>query len=230
MAVIYNDEKIESGGFMDINYDLNQVKRYLGMDEQPNEIDQDIEKLYQRLKPLLDPKYYYRVFKFSLNPLKIENRIFKSKDMDKLLNTSDRVIILAVTLGGKIEQEIRRFNVANKFNSIVSDALLSSMVEDYQEKIIDQLRGEYPGKYFTDAFAPGYGDLDINFQRDIFDLLQLEKRIGVNLTPTMLMVPRKSITCFIGISDIAQGKVTGCDTCNMKETCQLRKAGKSCAR
>ncbi len=215
---------------MDINYDLAQVKRYLGMDDNPSDIDEDIKSLYQRLKPLLEPKYYYRVFSFSLNPLVIEKRIFESKDMNKLLATSDKVIILAVTLGGKIEQEIRKFNVANKFNSIVSDALLSSMVEDYQDKIIDQLRGEYPGKYFTDAFAPGYGDLDINFQRDIFDLLQLEKRIGVNLTPTMLMVPRKSITCFIGISDVAQNKVTGCDTCNMKETCQLRKAGKSCAR
>ena len=215
---------------MDINYDLAQVKRYLGMDEGPNEIDYDIENLYQKLRKLLEPKFYYRVFDFSLNPLKIENRIFTSDDMDRLLATSKKVIILAVTLGNKIEQEIRKYNVANKFNSIVSDALLSSMVEDYQEKIIEQLKCEYPGQYFTDAFAPGYGDLDLSFQRDIFDLLQLEKRIGVNLTPTMLMVPRKSITCFIGISDIAQKKITGCDTCNMRETCQLRKAGKSCAR
>lgn len=215
---------------MDINYDLDQVKRYLGMDEEPNEIDLDIENLYKKLKPLLEPKYYYRVFSFSLSPLKIENRIFLSKDMDNLLATSEKVIILAVTLGGKIEQVIRKYNVANKFNSIVSDALLSSMVEDYQEKVIDNLKKEYSGKYFTDAFAPGYGDLDIKFQRDIFDLLQLEKRIGVNLTPTMLMVPRKSITCFIGISNQVQKKITGCDTCNMRETCLLRKAGKSCAR
>ncbi len=215
---------------MEIKYDLSLVKRYLGMDENPNEIDQDIEELYQKLLPLVKPRYYYQVFDFKKNPVTIKNRVFNSNDIDKLLESSEKVIILAVTLGVTIEQQLRKYSISNKLYSVISDALLSSMVEDYQESVIDEIKQDYPSKHFTDAFAPGYGDMDIKYQRDIFDLLQLEKRVGINLTDTMLMIPRKSITCIIGISDIKQKKMIGCETCNMKETCLIRKAGKTCAK
>lgn len=215
---------------MEIKYDLSLVKRYIGMDDSPNEIDQEIEGLYQKLLSMVDPKYHYQVFDFSKEPITIKSRVFISKDIEKLLQSSEKVIILAVTLGIKIEQQIRRYSINNQLYSILSDALLSSMVEDYQEQVIAKIKLDYPDDYFTDAFAPGYGDLDIGYQRDIFDLLQLEKRVGINLTDTMLMIPRKSITCLIGISKQPQGRMIGCATCNMKDTCLIRKAGKTCAK
>jgi hypothetical protein len=48
-------------------------------------------------------------------------------------------------------------------------------------------------------FSPGYGDLPLELQRDIFRLLEPSRRIGVVLNDSLLMSPSKSVTAIIGI-------------------------------
>ena len=44
-----------------------------------------------------------------------------------------------------------------------------------------------------------------------------------------LMIPSKSVTAVIGISRRPQPKkISGCAGCRMRETCNFRKAGKTC--
>ena len=64
----------------------------------------------------------------------------------------------------------------------------------YIDGMEDGLRREAPGLYFRPRFSPGYGDLDISHQQAMFDLLELEKRLGLSLTQTHMMLPEKSIT------------------------------------
>ena len=48
-------------------------------------------------------------------------------------------------------------------------------------------------------FSPGYGDLSLDFQREIFRLLSPERNIGVTLGERLLMSPTKSVSAIIGI-------------------------------
>jgi 5-methyltetrahydrofolate--homocysteine methyltransferase len=48
-------------------------------------------------------------------------------------------------------------------------------------------------------FSPGYGDLDLSCQKDIFKLLDCSKKIGLTLNDSLLMSPTKSVTAFVGI-------------------------------
>ena len=51
----------------------------------------------------------------------------------------------------------------------------------------------------TKPDCPGYGDLSLNYQKDIIEFLQAKKNIGVSLTESLMMVPVKSVTAIIGI-------------------------------
>ena len=46
-------------------------------------------------------------------------------------------------------------------------------------------------------FSPGFGDFPLETQRGIIPLLSTEKRIGVILSESCIMSPRKSVTAVI---------------------------------
>ena len=47
-------------------------------------------------------------------------------------------------------------------------------------------------------FSPGYGDLPLALQREIFAALDCPRRIGLTLGGSLLMTPTKSVTALIG--------------------------------
>ena len=101
---------------------------------------------------------------------------------------------------------------------------------DSQGRVIDQgLAVRFPGLYLTDRFSPGYGDLPLSLQPGICAVLDAERRVGIHVTPSFLMNPSKSVTAVIGLSDKPQmARIRGCAWCAMRETCTLRKGGKTC--
>jgi len=50
-------------------------------------------------------------------------------------------------------------------------------------------------------YSPGYGDLPLEYQKDLFALLQLDK-LGVAITERCLLVPEKSVIAISGIERI----------------------------
>ena len=87
------------------------------------------------------------------------------------------------------------------------------------------------GKYkkVRPRFSPGYGDLPLTLQPEICAALDVQRRLGIHVTESLLMIPSKSVTAVIGLSDRPQmARIRGCAYCAMKETCMLRKGGKRC--
>ena len=74
--------------------------------------------------------------------------------------------------------------------------LCSWLAADYVEGL-DLGAGEYP----TPPFSPGYGDWDLSHQGEVLDLLDATRRMGLSLTQAGMLVPEKSITALVGISD-----------------------------
>ena len=52
-----------------------------------------------------------------------------------------------------------------------------------------------------ERFSPGYGDLSIECQKEIFSALECSRKIGVSLNESLLMSPSKSISAIIGVLD-----------------------------
>ena len=149
-----------------------------------------------------------------------------------MLSECSRCIMMAVTIGRQVDAAIRRAQVTDMSGAVILDSCASSAVESICDQLQNDLEREYMerGLYLTDRFSPGYGDLPIDLQPVICRALSAEKTIGLTITGGMLMMPTKSVTAFIGISDRPQPKrLTGCANCSMKKYCRYRKAGVTCA-
>ena len=55
--------------------------------------------------------------------------------------------------------------------------------------------------YLRPRFSPGYGDLPLALQADVFWALDCTSKIGVSLSESLIMSPQKSVTAIIGISE-----------------------------
>ncbi len=75
-------------------------------------------------------------------------------------------------------------------------------------------------------FSPGYGDWDVHAQPDLLRLTQAET-IGVSLTESFMLRPRKSVTAVIGLlrggTDAGKAAPKGCAVCP-KRDCPFRQA------
>ncbi|MBQ7900373.1 MAG: vitamin B12 dependent methionine synthase, partial [Clostridia bacterium] len=85
------------------------------------------------------------------------------------------------------------------------------------------------GMHTNYRYSPGYGDFPIQAQLDIIPALNCEKKIGLTVTDSALMIPHKSVTAIIGVfADKPELVPHGCENCNMYEKCNIRKAGGKC--
>jgi hypothetical protein len=144
-------------------------------------------------------------------PVKIGNGVdlgFMKTDslsLKKNLEGCDYAYILAATTGINSHRLIERNSVISPLKGIITDCIGSAAIEAFCDKI--NLSLENPD-YLRPRFSPGYGDLPLDFQKDIVEFLQTKKNIGMSLTESLMMVPVKSVTAIIGIGK-EKNKCTG---------------------
>ncbi|MBU4306020.1 MAG: methionine synthase [Candidatus Omnitrophica bacterium] len=130
---------------------------------------------------------------------------FSSKSLLQMLQGCEEVIFMAATAGKEIVNAIAAGSAAaDMTGAVVFDAVASEMTDAGLEWIMEyysyELRRE--NKFLTKRrFSSGYGDFSLENQKNIGDILQLEK-IGVRVTPYFLLEPEKSVTAVAGITPI----------------------------
>lgn len=147
-------------------------------------------------------------------------------DIKKHLSGCSEVILMALTLGIGIERKIREYEISDMTKAVILDCTASAMVE----KACNQACKEFDtgGLYQTERFSPGYGDLPISLQADFLRILNAGRRIGLTANDSSLLLPRKSVTAVIGLSETPPKKADRCSSCRMRERCEYRKRGDSC--
>ena len=157
--------------------------------------------------------------------------LLSGQDINRLLSGCTEAVLMAVTLGSELEKRLMIEEVTNMSNAYVLDLCASQAVEqaadDLERRLRDRILQE--GKYLTNRYSPGYGDYPIEMQRLLLDYLNAGRAIGLMLTPTNLMVPRKSITAILGISTEPKPDVYGnCTHCPLRTKCAWRERGERC--
>lgn len=219
-----------------LNIDQGEVSRYLGFGGNPvdEETSTDIAWAVEELRSVATPRTVSQIFSLQKGEeiaLVGTNLVLAGGDITKLLVDCHHCILLAVTLGQGVDNLLRRLQITNLARSVVADVCASSMVEDLCNQLDSQLREEWrgKGKFFTDRFSPGYGDLPLATQHRLCDVLGTQKKLGLAVTGAGIMIPRKSITAVIGIADTKQQmKLRGCAHCDLAPHCSYRKGGTTC--
>ncbi|MBA4368575.1 MAG: hypothetical protein C0403_13165 [Desulfobacterium sp.] len=125
------------------------------------------------------------------------------------------VCCFALTLGARSEEMIIEINEQSLMYGYIWDALCSTLTEYYVDQAEEWIALQYmkKGLSVTRRFSPGYCDLDLlQAQKAIFNFCNPES-IGIRISASGLMIPRKSITGLI----LAAEKVplrSPCNSCN----------------
>jgi len=127
--------------------------------------------------------------------------IVESKSLTKIMNGAKRVSLFAGTIGPAIEEKSTQAAASDKNyrEAMLWDAFGSEAAETLARHIsnIVRQRARASGFRTTMRFSPGYGDLSLEFNRTILDLLDAQA-IGITATDAFTLIPRKSITGLIG--------------------------------
>lgn len=225
-----------------IEIDEKEVLRYLEYKNQEinGDLAHKIKQCIQITKKIISPRFILRKYsiKKSIYPnkkgevyLEATNLTLHSDDIYNLLAKCDECILMSVTLGLEIEKEIRKLTYTDLSKGIIIDACATTAIEEacdiIQDSIAKKLLKE--DKYITYRFSPGYGDLSIERNVDINNLLNSQKEIGLTVTNSGIMIPRKSVVALIGVSQrvIANSK-NSCENCSNVHNCNYKKEGNIC--
>lgn len=145
----------------------------------------------------------------------------QSESLAKNLAGCERAVIFSATVGAHIDRLIAKYSRIMPSRSVMLHAMGAERIEALCDAFCEDIKRETQMS-LCPRFSPGYGDLEVFAQRDIFALLDPPKRIGVCLNDSMLMSPSKSVTAFVGLKKgEAEEKTDKCKNCNRKD-CSFR--------
>ncbi len=127
----------------------------------------------------------------------------ESGDLAKSLHGCDRALIFAATVGVEIDRLIAKHSRLSPARALALQALGTERIEAVCNAFCRARADEYAkaGRTLRPRFSAGYGDLSLSFQRDIFQLLDCPRRIGLTLNDSLLMSPTKSVTAIAGVTE-----------------------------
>ena len=111
------------------------------------------------------------------------------------------VIVFAATVGAQIDRFIEKYSIASPSRAVMLQALGSERVEALCDAFCEEMAEfeDQRGNVLRPRFSPGYGDLPLELQRDIFAFLTPTSKIGITLNENCFMLPEKSVTAIIGV-------------------------------
>ena len=150
----------------------------------------------------------------------------QGNDVRAMLAPCGEVVLMAATLGAGSERLLLRAQARSSGEAVLMDAVLSAAIEAVCDEAERALRADLAakGKYLTDRFSPGYGDMPLEQTREICAVLDTGRTIGLTVSHSGIMIPRKSVTAILGISDQpVKRRPSGCEGCAARARCALRR-------
>ena len=192
-----------------------EALRYAGVKESTPEINALLQECIQLCQNCLTPRVCYRFY-----PITRENGLdlgFVKTDSSALkrnLAGCNEIVLFAATIGLEMDRLIARYARLSPARSVMLQGIgaerIEALCDAFEEELIRQ------GHELSSRFSPGYGDLALDLQRNIFAALDCPKHIGVSLNESLLMSPSKSVSAIIGLNgETSERCVHNCALCTL---------------
>ena len=200
-----------------------EILRYAGCKAADSEIAMLLESCMAEAKDKFTYKVCYRLLPVTVDGDWCDFGVFRLKSQNLAVNLQNckKVLLFAATVGVEIDRLIARYGRLSPSKALLFQALGAERIEalcdcfckDMEEEMQISLRSR---------FSPGYGDLSLTAQKDIFAVLDCGRQIGLSLNDSLLMSPSKSVTAFAGISEGESKQLSSkCSVCS-KTDCAFR--------
>ncbi len=123
-----------------------------------------------------------------------------SENLAESLRGCSRAVLFAATVGVSIDRLIARYGRVSPARAMLLQAFGAERIEALCDAFCADLSKTTALRL---RFSPGYGDLPLNVQREIFSVLDCARKIGLTLNDSYLMSPSKSVTAFVGLCNPA---------------------------
>lgn len=173
--------------------------------------------------PLLQTRVCYVTAEVGVLPdgVSIEHIFLPSRDLARNLSGCTQAVIFAATLGTQLDRLIAKYGAVSPARALMMQALGAERIEAVCDSFCSWFERE-AGTALRPRFSPGYGDLQLGAQGEIFGMLDCRRQIGLHLTDSLVMTPSKSVTAIAGLGERCQN-TQKCTLCN-KTDCIFRRS------
>ncbi len=121
-----------------------------------------------------------------------------SRHLSKNLAGCRHVILFAATAGLAPDRLIQRYSRIAPAKALLFQAIGAERIEAVCDRFCEEIAARY-NTCPRPRFSPGYGDLPLSVQKEIFAVLHPQREIGLTLNDSLSMSPSKSVTAFLGL-------------------------------
>ena len=180
------------------NINEKEILRYAGMKESTPEISKILKDCLAEINGKLNYDVCYLKTPITVSE-DIDFKHFKvnSSALKKNLSGYTSAVVFVATVGIEIDRLIKKYSVTSPVKALLFQAIGAERIESLCNAFCEDLKCEY--KKVAPRFSAGYGDFSLDYQDEIFKVLNPKKHIGVMLLESKLMLPTKSVTAVVGI-------------------------------
>lgn len=195
-----------------------EILRYAGCKDANDDIASLLDACIREVKDRLIYKVCYRELSVTTDGEICDFDMFKlrSQKLASNLKGCKRVLLFAATVGVEIDRLIAKYGRLSPAKALMFQAIGAERIEALCDTFCLDLEKE-KDMALRPRFSPGYGDLPLSAQKDIFAVLDCERRIGLTLNDSFLMSPSKSVTAFAGVGSNEKRMKNKCSACAMRD-------------
>lgn len=199
-----------------------EVLRYAGCKKANGEILSLLHSCLEEMRGKLVYRICYREFFLRITGDVCDFGDFRlrSKHLSRNLSGCEKAIVFAATVGMETNRLIEKYGRLSPSRALMIQAIGTERIETLCNVFCKDIEREKQ-VWTKPRFSAGYGDLSLDTQKEIFEVLDCSKKIGVYLNESLLMSPSKSVTAFVGLSREKKETVPTCAACQQKD-CAFR--------
>ena len=177
-----------------------EILRYAGCRQADSAVESLLAQCLQEAEKALTYQACYREL-----PVKIQGKIcdftdfcVESEALARNLQDCHKGIVFAATVGVGLDRLIEKYSRLAPSKALMLQAIGAERIEALCDAVCADLAERY-GMGLKPRFSPGYGDLPLETQRKVFEILDCQRQIGLTLNRSLSMSPTKSVTAFVGL-------------------------------
>ncbi len=187
--------------------DRSETLRYLRMGgvEPDAELARRLVRVESEICAACRPAAYWRLetiaFGAETGDVSVGPFHVRSCGLARVLQGCCHAFLFCATIGADVDVLLRRYSQTSGADALIAQAAATAAIESWCDACQKKLLSEpaAAGEFLRPRFSPGYDDLPLESQKALLQILDSDRRAGIVLTETCLMIPSKSVSAIIGI-------------------------------
>ena len=180
-----------------------EVLRYAGCKAETEEVSRLVDKCCGEIEGRLSYRVCCDIYDLrrSGDTLSFANINTQSDTLKTAFNGCGGVLVFGATVGAEMDRLILKYSHLEPSKALIMQALGAERIESLCDAFCRETAQELTrqGKTLLPRVSPGYGDIPLTMQKELFALLDCPRKIGLTLSEQQIMSPSKSVTALAGI-------------------------------